>query len=238
MLAFLVLEPDTRGNATNLTQSVASLINGSFPEESYQKLQNILSDCDHALCGRAKSPSIATVGQAHIGAFKQAVYLSAFKQDVAALEKILALSTDSYGIETLTTTLECIAETWIPDQSDDILQRLAIIHLAALKAPASARIARIRASTLENICLILNAVNDLGSPLFHNIFEELDDILTAAITTYNPVSPILATALDTMASISITYEVLSTKPLQPATKRRIQAWGLCLQINSRDEKVI
>jgi len=234
-LAHILSSSRTGNRALFRNDGLVALIHGSFirPGDSYTRLESLLRECG---CPRERVPQTSIVGQAHTLAFKQAVYLSAIEQDVSALRIILDLSA-KYGMETLVATLECVSEVWIWDKADDVLYRLAEIHIAALQAPISAKAPGVRAAALNNLCSICDAVKDLGSKVLRDAMLKLNDVLSVAAYTRLPTSPSLEIAKIRMSGISILSEVLSSNSLGEDTKSKIHCWGMCLRDACRDEKV-
>lgn len=213
-----------------------ALVHKSNPrtENSYIHLENLLRVCG---CPRDQVPQTSLTGQAHTLAFKKAVYLSSLELDVSALRSIVELSSSSYGTETLIATLECIHEVWISDQADEVLSKLAGIHIIALEGPLPAKVPGVRAAAVHNLYLIYDAAKDLSSKLFRSTVQELNDLLAMAAQTQLPISPSLEIAQIRMSGISILSEVLGGGCLQEDTKSRLRCWGLCLRDACRDEKV-
>jgi hypothetical protein len=218
-------------------ESFMALLHRSLHPNAYTHLVHLLTECGCPPHGRKGLPQTLIIGQAHILSFKQAVYLSAMKQDVSVLRSIVDLSTDYYGIETLATTLECISEVWISVQGDDLLYKLAGMHVAIFEAPVSAKAPGVRAVALHNLCSIYDSVKDLGSKFFRGTVLELNDVLAIAAETKLPVSPSLEIAQIRMSGISILSEVLSRNSLREDTKSKIKYWGMYLRDACRDEKV-
>ncbi|TVY15266.1 tRNA (cytidine(32)-2'-O)-methyltransferase non-catalytic subunit TRM732 [Lachnellula arida] len=214
---------DTKGK-------IGDLLDNSFPSNTYLHLTNLLNECSSSV-----NADSSMIGRASIAAFKQAVYLSAFQQDVKVLEEIVELATNSYGIATLISTLDCISEVWMPAQSEDILQKLATIYINVMKASASAKAPAVRAAALNGLCLMLDSAKDLQSTPFRTAVMELDHVLAIATVAKLPTNPGLCAAVDTMIGISVLSEVLSCKPLHENTRRRVEDWGRYMQMNTRDD---
>lgn len=233
ILDVLIPTSDPSNNAIDIKGNVRDLLDSSFPSNTYLHLTNLLIECSSPV-----NSVSSTIGRASIAAFKQAVYLSAFQRDVKALEEIVELATNSYGIATLISTLDCISEVWMPAQSEDILYKLATIYINVMKASASAKAPGVRAAALNGLCLMFNSAKDLPSTPFRTAVMELDHVLAIATVAKLPTNPDLCAAVNIMIGISVLSEVLSCKPLQENTRLRVEDWGRYMQMNTRDDKVI
>jgi hypothetical protein len=219
-------------------ENLKALIDSSFPANSYLHLMSLLTECGSASDSRKQLSTSSTPGRAYIAAFNQAVYLSACQQDIKALEEIVELSTNSSGIATLMSALECISEVWMPAESEEILHELATIHINVMKASVSSKAPGIRAAALNSLYLIFDTAKDLRSTPFRTAMIELDRVLAIATAAKLPTSPNLCAAMDTVIGISVLSEVLACKPLHEHTRRRVEQWGNYLRVNTRDDKVI
>lgn len=220
------------------SNNLKDLVKDSFPSESCLHLNNLLADCGSFSGGWGQLNRNCTPGRACIAAFKQAIYLSVFGQNISALARIVDLASNSYGIAVLTSALECISEVWVSANSQDVLHRLAIIHLDVLRGPVCARAPGLRALILNNLCSIFNMAGDQKSTHFRSAMTDLDGVLATATIGNLPTNPNLCAATDTIIGFSILSEALTSKLLQEATKHRVEQWGSYMRINTQDSKVI